>query len=106
MVTTSTIASVMILVQFLVGGLLGLLIAGLVLRSKLNWWRGLATALVTGVVFEVVIGATSWASWHQGIYWTDRVAAHESLLIWAITICTAAMTALLINRCAAKQLKA
>ena len=105
MVTTSAFATVIILVQFLVGAFVGLLIAASLLRSKLNWWRGLTTALITGIVFEIVIAATSWASWHQGMSWTDRVAAHASLLIWTITICTAVATALLTNRPAAKQFK-
>jgi uncharacterized membrane protein len=103
MITTPLIANLTILVQFIVGGFVGLLIAGVVLRSKLNWRRGLTSFFVTGVVLELIVGATSWASWRQDISWTDRISAHAQFIIWTTTICISFITALIMNRLAAKQ---
>jgi uncharacterized membrane protein len=103
MITTPLIADLIILIQFIAGGFVGLLIAGVVLRSKLNRQRGLTSFLVTGVVLEVIIGATSWASWRQDLSWTDRIAAHASFIILITTACISFITALIMNRLATRQ---
>ena len=73
--------------QFLAGALVGLLVAVLFLRSKITWRSGLAIAIPTGIVFNLVIGLWAWASSRQDKHaWTNFIEANGKLFILTTTI--------------------
>lgn len=63
MVTTSNVALVIIVFEFLAGALLGLTLAVLIRRFHLGRWRALAIAATSGAAFISAIGFAGWVNW-------------------------------------------
>jgi hypothetical protein len=56
-------AWIIIVGEFVVGALLGLAVAGVVLRSRLGRLLGFVTSFCSGAVFLFTLGFCGWASW-------------------------------------------
>ena len=68
------IAVIFIVGKLLIGCLVGLLIAALIYRSRLNTRRGVRSALIAGVTYLLFSGLAGWADAHAAFQNGHRLA--------------------------------
>jgi energy-coupling factor transporter transmembrane protein EcfT len=118
MFMTSGIAMVIIAVEFLAGGVIGIAVVALIFRSKLRVGLALRAALFAGLAFLAMAGASGWAgaqaefingqrqdvtSWGEHLWLRNRLSAYEIPLCIGSSIAAAALTSVFSRRTSSQE---
>ncbi len=64
MFMTAGLVAIVVILKFLIGSVIGLVVAALIYRSRLGVWLAFRAALLAGVAFVVTSGIAGWAGLH------------------------------------------
>ena len=108
MFITTGMATIMILAKLLVGFLAGLVVAWVVLRSRMTLKAAVLAAIASAFLFILASGFVGWASsheawlngkrldvapWGEDLRWRNRIAENEALICFvpsALAACAVA----------------
>jgi hypothetical protein len=106
MFMTSSIATIIIVVEFLAGCLIGLAVVAVMLRSRLRFGIALRAAVLAGFAILLMAGVTGWAgahvefingqrqevtSWGENLWLRNRLSAYQIPLCIGSSVVAAAV---------------